>query len=245
MERTIHGTTAPVRNVALFNELAERVIRRPGHLPGMAVFHGPSGFGKTFSATYAANKHLACYVEVGASWTRKKFCQEVLRQCGGDLHGRRTTCDIMDTIIGTLADEERLLIIDEADFVMDKGFMDYVREIYEKSGAPIILIGEETLPGKMRVADRCHNRIMDWVQAVAANGDDTRYLAGLYVPGLRIDDGLLARINKVSHGRIRRICVNLERVREAAALEGWKSVSLKEWADRPLFTGEPPKRRVL
>ncbi len=61
---------------------------------------------------------------------------------------------------------------------------------------------------------------------------------------LNIDDGLLASLVKASDGRARRICVNLERVREEAMRSGRKAMDEKLWGSRPWFTGEPPKRRA-
>lgn len=253
------GTIAPLSNVALFTELMDRVVNRPRHLPGLGTFHGFSGYGKTFSATYAANTYRALHVEVGASWTLKKFCQSVLRELGF-VEGRRrqdanaacavdimprTIPDMVEKIIEALAIEERPLIIDEFDHVTNWGekSVNVIREILDKSQAAIILIGEEALPNKLQTWERVHNRVLDWVPAQPANAEDTQILAQLYCPGLDVAGDLAERITRLAEGRVRRICVNLERVREFAASSGLSSVDLSAWGDRPLWTGRPPARR--
>lgn len=237
---------APLRNMALFSELMQRVMHRESHLPGMACFYGHSGYGKTFSAIWAANRARAYYVELGETWTRKTLCQSILRELGlTSMMGQGALPDLVSAIVDRLAEErDRPLIIDEADFLVKKGMIDLVREIHDKSQAPVILIGEELLPVKLQKYERTHNRMLDWVAAVPCDLKDAKQLAQLYVPAVEIDDGLVAAIAKASDGRARRIAVNLERVRERAQLQGRKRMSLAEWGDEPFFTGEPPRRRA-
>lgn len=236
------GTIAPLRNVALFAELLDRVVNRRRHLPGMGTFHGFSGYGKTFSATYGAHLHRALYVEVGESWTKATFCKALLVELG--VPPRGTVADMVAAIIAHLVDLERPLIVDEFDHVVNRGYVETVREIHDRSGAPIVLIGEELLPNKLLRWERTHNRILDWVPAQPADAADVGALAGLYVPEVEVRSDLCEALARKSEGRVRRIVVNLERVREVAALEGLESVGLKEWGDRPLWTGQPPARRV-
>lgn len=239
------NTIAPLKNVGLFSALVDRVVHRTQGLPGMAVFHGWSGFGKTFSATYAANKHGAFYVEVGDSWTRKKLCQAILQEMGMDTRG--TISDLVDRIIEGLVGENRPLIIDEFDHVLAKNYFETVREIHDKSGAAIVLIGEERLPAKIKAlpSDRFHNRMLDWVAAQPTDLEDCRHLARLYCPDGVIEDDLLKRVHESSQGRVRRVCVNLDRIREAMVTESLETINLAQWNNRPLFTGDIPTRRAV
>lgn len=237
-----NGTIAPLQNVALFTSLVRRVSDRPGHLPGMATFHGYSGYGKTFAATFAANKYNARYVEMGESWTKKKLAESILTELGVQ-NKARTISDQMDQIVEALAIDGVPLIIDEADYLATKGLINLVREIHDKSGAPVIMIGEEGLPGQLSKWERVHNRVLDWVPAQPATTDDAKHLARLYCPGVEVEGELLSQITEAASGRARRICVSLERVRELAATQGLEKVGLQEWGDRQFFRGQPPARR--
>lgn len=236
------STIAPLRNVMLFTELVQRVVDRPRHLPGMATFHGFSGYGKTFAATYAANRFRAYYVEVGESWTKAKFCKSLMVELG--LQPSGTIADMVDAIIGQLVVTDRPIIIDEFDHVVRRRYHETVREIHDKSGAPMVLIGEELLPQLLSTSERFHNRMLDWVPAVPADVDDGVELARLYVPDIEIARDLVETIVRKAEGRVRRIAVNFERVRQVALSEGWSSVDRAAWGDRPLFSGQPPARRA-
>jgi len=239
---TAAGTgIAPLTNVRLFAELVERVCNRPAHLPGMATFHGHSGYGKTWSAIHTANKARAKYVEVGSSWTKKKLCMAIATELG--LAPRGTIGDMVEKIVEGLAVAGAPLIIDEADHLAARGMIELVRELHDASGAPIILIGEEWLPDKLAKFERVHNRMLDWLPAQPATVQDCELLARHYCPDVAIDAGLLTRLHRASGGRLRRICVNLERVREAARTEGWEQADEAAWGKRDFFKGETPAVR--
>lgn len=238
------NTTAMLTNVALFSELVNRVMNRPAHLPGIGVFHGFSGYGKTCAATFAAHKTRAFYLEVGESWTKSTFCRKLLIELG--LEPRGTIADMVDRAIEALAmTPGRPLIIDEFDWVVKRGNLETVRELHDKSGTPIVIIGEELLPAKIsQVSERFHNRVLDWVPAQPADVEDAMALAALYHPRLDVARDLMELLVTKSNGRPRRICVNLERVQALADVDGLDAVGLDQWGDRALFSGQPPARRA-
>jgi len=85
------NSVAPLRNVAALMELLERVMNRTPGLPGMATFHGFSGYGKSFAAMYAANKYRAYLVQekapAGDPWRDGRPAR--LDHCGHARSGRR------------------------------------------------------------------------------------------------------------------------------------------------------------
>jgi DNA transposition AAA+ family ATPase len=236
------GAIAPLTNVSLFAELLERMMLRHRNLPGMGAWYGWSGLGKTFAATWGAHKHRAYYVEVGESWTRAKFCKALLTELG--LPARGTVADMVDAAIVALAGSARPVIVDEFDHVVRRGYVEMVREIHDKSGAAIVLIGEEGLFHKLQAFERFHNRVLDWVPAQPCDIGDVTALARVYAPGIEIAADLAELILVRSEGRARRVAVNVDRVREFASLEGLTQVDKARWGKRELFTSAAPARRV-
>lgn len=135
------------------------------------------------------------------------------------------------------------MILDEADHVLAAGAIEIIRDIHESSGCVVALIGEERLPQKLRAVERVHNRVLRWVGAVPSDLTDARALAGLYCPGLRLADDLLEAILQASKGGARRVCVNLDLVRDAAA-KGQPKGGLDRawWGDRGFYTGDVQPR---
>lgn len=243
-ETKIKSKTVMLTNVVLFAELMERLNKRTDKLPGIGVFYGFSGLGKTESAIYGANKHQAYYVQMGESWTRKKFVEAILLQLGRVVRG--SVADKVDEIIRLLSMDNKPLIIDEADYAFNKGFHEIIREIYDQTHTPIILLGEEILPQKISRHERFDNRVLEWVPAQPCNLEDAKKLASLYAEDVEIKDDLLAEIINRSKGVARRIAVNLSLVQETSYSDAVTGYSLREWKDagHQLYAGKAPARRA-
>ncbi|MEL7112610.1 MAG: ATP-binding protein, partial [Pseudomonadota bacterium] len=81
------------------------------------------------------------------------------------------------------------------------------------------------------------------VAAEPADISDIHHLTRLYAPGITIAPEILQTILKASHGSLRRICVNLDQVRELAMIEGLAQIGKMDWGKRQFFTGEAPAPR--
>ena len=232
---------APLRNISALSALIGKTQQRASHLPGLATFSGPSGFGKSFAAAYAAGQHRAYYVEARSGWTRKAMLLAILRQQG--IVPARTVTECVDQVAEQLALSRRPLIIDEFDHVVARNLVELVRDIYEQSQATVILIGEEFLPQKLQRWERFHGRVLDWVQAAPCGLPDAQALARLYCPDTAVADDLLQRLVAEANGSCRRVCVNLDHVAALARGAGLATITLAEWGARPLHTGKPPATR--
>jgi DNA transposition AAA+ family ATPase len=233
------GTIAVLKNVAACMATMERLIDREPGRPGLGVFYGHSGFGKTYSAIYTQNRTRAARVEVGDSWTRKVLLEKICVELRVEPKG--TIAQLVDKVVEALVDDDRPLIIDEADKLCDKGMIELVRQLQEESGAPVLLLGEEKLPSKLAEVERVHNRVLVWEPAQACDLDDARALANL-VCKIQIADDLLTTIREKSGGRARRIVVNLDNVVEAARNLGLDRMTLSDY-EGPYYTGSAPRPR--
>lgn len=240
-EQQLYNTVAPLRNVAALTALVERVNNRAHGLPGMACFYGWSGFGKSTAAIYAANRFSAVLVQVKSAWTKKSLCEGILTELGKSTRGN--TAQLVDRISAELAVTGQPLFIDEADHVVARKMIEIVRDIYEGSQVPVILIGEERLPQKLREWERVHGRMLDWVAAIAADMRDLEHLIPIYAPGLEIAPDLKQELLRVSMGSTRRVCVNLAQLYEHAQVRGLTFVGPSQFNPAKMFTGVAPKPR--
>lgn len=233
---------APLVNVSICVSTMEKAMNRPAHLPGIVTFTGPSGFGKSTAAAIASNRFEAVYVQAKSSWTRKAAHLAILKEM--NVAPAKTLYGMAEQVAEQLALSRKPLIVDECDYLLKNGTIEMIRDIYEASGAAIMLIGEEQLPAHLKQWERFHGRILKFALAEPASIGDARSLCDLYVDGVTIADDLLTKVHKQAKGSVRRICVNLEHIREEAVDNGFNSVDLDTWGDRPLFTGDAPTRRI-
>ena len=217
---------APLKNVAAFSQLIAKVVDRKPGLPGLACFHGASGLGKTKSAIFGANRHRAAYVECGQLTTARSLLISILKELGV-ARPKGTATDMVEQAVEIMAiDRDRPLIVDEAHHIANKRFVDVVRELHDKSLAPVILIGEETLPKHLEGHERVHNRMLDWVPAIPCDEEDFALLVKSICPQISVAADLGHAIIDKTRGNTRRIVVNLAKVEEIADREGLELVDL-------------------
>lgn len=236
------GSIAQIANLGMCDIAIERAVSRSANLPGLVCFYGPSGWGKSMAANYVANTRRARYVQAKSVWTKKHFLKAVLFEMG--IKPAATIREMADQVAEELAASGRPLVIDEMDHLVDRNAVELVRDLYESSQAPILMIGEEGLPNKLKRWERMHGRVLAWVPAQPVTLEDAHKLRPLYCPNVDVAEDLLDKLVSLSHGSVRRVCVNLERIQEEAMVQGLDSIDLAAWGKRELYTGEAPKRRV-
>lgn len=231
----------PLRNVALMAQLIKRLEGRAMGLPGIGVFYGPSGFGKTFAAAYAAAQLDAIHVSVQELWTKRTLIEQVLAELGQD--PKRTLAASMKQANEALAIARRPLIIDEADYAMARNLISIIRDFHDGSQVPVVLIGMERLPQKLRKLELVDNRILEWTAAEPADLTDAKMLAELYVPGIEVGEDLITHILNRHKGRVRRMVTDFAYVLEKANIQGVTSMSLDAWGQAPFLRASAPQPR--
>ncbi len=67
---------ASLQNIGVITYAIEKGMNRPDYLPGLIVVRGPSGYGKTFAASYAAIEYGAYYVSANRLGQRRRFFRQ-------------------------------------------------------------------------------------------------------------------------------------------------------------------------
>jgi hypothetical protein len=232
---------ANINNLDLVRIAAERLASRNTALPGIACLFGPAGYGKTTATLAVANENRSYFVAMRSAWGRKTFLEKILIEMAIKPAG--TIPALLDQVCAQLAASNRMLIIDEFDYATQRdSLVELVRDIYEGSQATILIIGEEMLPQKLKKWERFHSRVLSWIPAQPVSINDARALAPIYCPDAAVGDDMLDHLVKLSGGSVRRVSVNLANIADVAATEGWSCVNLMDWAKRPLYTGDAPRR---
>ena len=213
------------------------------YLPRVGALYGPSGYGKSVAMAFTAQRTGAVYLEAKSIWTQRSLLKAIAEELGIAAL-QRTAPDMLDQIIDVLNREPRGLIIDEMDHIVRKQHVEIIRDIHDATRVPILLVGEEALPAKLRVWERFHNRILVFTPAQPATNDDARKLRDHYCPRVAIADDLLERIVQACRGVTRRIVVSLKEAERHGVEQGAPEIDLEWWGDRPFSTGEAPARRL-
>lgn len=237
----LYNTVAPLANVARLQALVLRSQHRGAGLPGMGCFYGRAGRGKTMAGVYITNTMQACHVEALPFGGLKKLLEMIVIELG--LRPKRLVPDLFDQAAQELAVSGRPLIIDEADHILTTKTIEAVRHLHDKSGVPVILMGEEMLPQRLQAWERVHGRMLAWVEAEAATIEDVGHLAKIYAPRVEITPDLREAVLTTSRASMRYISTNLAAIAEFAAVRGLTRMTRADWGAGTFHTGEPPALR--
>lgn len=239
------STFASLTNVALALKTLDNLIKRPPNQPGLGVFCGFSGLGKSTALSVAANRYRAVYVACRSYDTKKSLLTSVTHEMGIE-PGRATVPELVALIADELMKSEKPLLLDDAHYMVNRNLIELVKDLYEASGAPILMAAEERFPKQLKRWEQVDNRVLYWQLAEPCGLADARKLATLYAPKAVFADDWLAKCVSSVRGITRRVCTNIENARREADETGHRGeISLKWWADRPFFTGDAPQRRPM
>lgn len=242
VDEPVHGI-APLENVARCAALIDRLQHRAVGLPGLGCLYGEAGHGKTSAAIHAVNAYNACHVECLPVGGVKGLMEMIVRELG--LRPARTTEGLFTQAAERLTRTQQPLIVDEVDQVLSDRAIELIRRLHDVSQAPVILMGEELLPQKLRRWPRVSSRVLNWVGVQPATARDVDHLAKIYASGVNLAPDLKAAVLRASRGSLRDVSTNLAGVKEEAGKLGLTTVDLATWGDRPFHTGEPPAPRNL
>jgi DNA transposition AAA+ family ATPase len=238
---TLYNTVAPLANVTRLVALIDRAQNRGAGLPGMGCFYGRAGLGKTTGGIYATNTMNSCHVEAMPFGGLKTLLTMIVTELG--LRPRRLIPDMFDQAAQELAISGKPLIIDEADHILSTKTIEAIRHLHDKSGAPVILMGEELLPQRLQAWERVHGRMLAWVEAEPATIEDVGHLAKVYAPGVEIMPDVREAVLTSSKASMRYISTNLAAIAEFAAVRALNRVTKADLASLAFHTGEPPTLR--
>jgi DNA transposition AAA+ family ATPase len=224
----IGNAVRPLTNVARMAGLLDELKDRVFGAPGFGVFHGPPGYGKTFGAIFCAVELDAIHLLVQSEWSKKFFLQQLLRELGQSSKG--TVPELVQAATQALAFESRPLIIDEADYLIAKGLTGIVRDLHDGSQIPILLVGEEKLPQKLRQFRQFDSRIFAYAEALPADLKDTRELADMVSPqGISLDDEILEEVRARHTGNARWIVKEVSHICKQARLNAISEITKQSW----------------
>jgi len=211
--------------------------------PRLGLFYGPSGYGKSVAAATCAASSAAAYVVAKSIWTQRSLLEAIAGELG-ITRLERTGPRLLEQIVDQLLGDPRPLIIDEMDHLVKKQSVEIIRDIHDAARIPVLMIGEEALPAKLKAWERFDNRILVATPAQPASVADALLLRDHYCLRAQVEDDLVAAIVEATKGVTRRVVVNLQKAQAAAINAGADRIGLADWGDQRFTTGAIPVRRA-
>lgn len=192
----------------------------------------------------------AVYVRALGCWTVTSMLGTLCEELKGKRKLRRS--DMVNYIVHELTKDNakpRPIFVDEADYCFRQfDMIDSLRDIYDMSGCPVVLIGMENIARDIREHDRIARRITQWVEFSGLDMDDTMKVA-TELSEIEIAPDLIQYIHKQTNGNIGRVVIALSKIEKYAEANGMKSVNADQWAEKPLYFDQPSfgkrKKQIL
>jgi len=128
------------QNVKDFITLTGSLQNKPEGISRMALVYGEPGLGKSRTALWWAIQNDAVYLRSSNMMTGRWFLKDLAEELGE--YPNYWTADVFRQCENSLLKNPRTLIIDEIDYLLgDKNSIETIRDLHDKTNAPIILVG--------------------------------------------------------------------------------------------------------
>lgn len=237
--------TVKTKDVRKFDQAVDDLLNTED-IERMGILHGPNGTGKTTALTMLANKYNAIFVRAYVCSTITSILGDLCAMLGyvgkdGKRMQRRNDmyryiCEhlMVDEVTG-LAIPIRPIFIDEADYCLKQpDTLDILRDIYDSTGCPTVLIGMEEIATRLRERGHFARRITREIEFEGLDKEDTA-LVVKELCEVELTADLIERLHIETKGNIGRTKIGLKKIEEWARANRRERVGLGDWGDRPFF----------
>lgn len=170
----------------------------------MLLVAGPAGMGKSRSGLWWAMQENAVHVRVKAAATPHWLLTDIVRELG-DTAPAHSCEKLFAQAVGHLSKHPRAIVIDEVENALhDIKVIETARDISDLVEVPVLLIGREYVPGRLKRYPHIWTRIAAQAQFGPATSDDIRKCA-TELSEVPIADAVCSVIEKQADGHIREV----------------------------------------
>lgn len=212
---------ARTKNVKAFHAGIEAVRGTGNRKAEMCLVHGAWGTGKTVTAQQFAADEGVTYVCAVDGMSRRSLLATIVSEIGQKPAWSSDQC--FHQAVDLLLEPGRMLIVDEVDFLVETGIVETLRNLYDYTAAPIVMVGmKESLPKELKQKYAwLFDRYGSLVRFQTFGVEELADLAG-QVCEVRLDESALHLICVRGEGRLRpamRAFEKAERVARTNRLE--------------------------
>ena len=147
------------KNVKNFVGLMNELQNLPPKIPKIALVYGEFGLGKSETIQWWAFKNNSVYVRANQGMTTRWLLSEIAEELGvkDELYGHTQQRFLL--VENYLKQFPKTIIIDEADYLIEKNSIETLRDLHDRTGCPLVLVGMSNLDVKLRKYPHLVDRI--------------------------------------------------------------------------------------
>lgn len=146
------------RNVKRFISLMDNLQKAPSNVSKMALVYGAFGLGKSQTIMWWVTNNDAIYVRCNHNISPKWLLTEIVKEL--DEVPCYTSQRLFEQIEEKLKYNPKILVVDEIDYLFsNKHTIETLRDIHDKLGIPVLLVGMELADKKLQKYGHINDRI--------------------------------------------------------------------------------------
>ena len=146
------------RNVKRFISLMDNLQKAPSTVSKMALVYGTFGLGKSQTIMWWVTNNDAIYVRCNHNISPRWLLSEIVKEL--DEVPCYTSQRLFEQIEEKLKYNPKILVVDEIDYLFsNKHTIETLRDIHDKLGIPVLLVGMELADKKLQKYGHINDRI--------------------------------------------------------------------------------------
>ena len=143
--------------VKKFVALMEEVKQLPANIPKIVLVFGEYGLGKSETIKWWTFKNDCIYVRANQGMTSRWLLSEIAEELGEEAFWHIQ--DTFNLVEQKLKQNPKPLIIDEVDYLVTNNVIEILRDLHDRTGCPMILVGMVNIDKKLSRYPHLKDRI--------------------------------------------------------------------------------------
>ena len=145
------------KNVKKFVALMEEVKQLPANIPKIVLVFGEYGLGKSETIKWWTFKNDCIYVRANQGMTSRWLLSEIAEELVEEAFWHIQ--DTFNLVEQKLKQNPKPLIIDEIDYLVTNNVIEILRDLHDRTGCPMILVGMVNIDKKLSRYPHLKDRI--------------------------------------------------------------------------------------
>ena len=163
-------TFIKTKNVKRFVTLMDELQKLPFNIPKLVLVYGDHGLGKSQTIQWWADKNDSVYVRATQGMTSRWLLAEIAEELGEDPFWH--TQETFTLVENHLRQNPKIIIVDEIDYLTEKHTVETLRDLHDKTGCPIVLVGMGAADKKLARYPHLTDRIYKTLKFEQFNQED-------------------------------------------------------------------------
>lgn len=202
------------KNVKNFVSLMEEVKQLPDNIPKILLVYGEYGLGKSETIKWWTFKNDCVYVRANQGMTSRWLLSEIAEELGEEPFWHIQ--DTFNLVEQKLKQNPKPLIIDEVDYLVNNNVIEVLRDLHDRTGGPMILVGMVNIDKKLSRYPHLKDRIYKAFKFESYDKQDIKQILSELSEIPITDDGLEYLATR--HNQFRQIVKLINKIEKFAII---------------------------